>query len=201
MVLRFIKKATSKKRLMDELLYEIALQELESGTYRYGIWSEALAKSSGNESLARSLYIRYRVRSLRDESTQREVIEKSNKEPDLLEEELHFKSNEAAFEYACRFGKSNIEKGHPLPALVVRKPNNQNKATIQVASMNGGFFTEQHLLEDQHNDITEGSLVLWRPIACGDRESHKEELWAGSIDAELYPSYHIKEGWKIRAHY
>ena len=174
---------------MDELLYEIALQELESGTYRYGIWSEALA---------RSLYIRYRVRSLRDESTQREVIEKSNKEPDLLEEELHFKSNEAAFEYACRFGKSNIEKGHPLPALVVRKPNNQNKATIKVASMNGGFFIEQHLLEDQHNDITEGSLVLWRPIACGDRES---QLWAGSIDAKLYPSYHIKEGWKIRAHY
>ena len=61
-------------RLIEEKLYEQVLREVESGRRRDGLWAKALHKSGGNEQRAKSLYIKYRVRSLNDEAAIAEAI-------------------------------------------------------------------------------------------------------------------------------
>lgn len=54
-------------RLQEEKLYEKVLLELSSGKKRGGLWAKALANCNGAEEKAESLYIRYRVQSIKDE--------------------------------------------------------------------------------------------------------------------------------------
>ena len=54
----------------EESLYEIAFNELNSEKRRNGLWAKALSESNGDEKLAGSLYIKYRVRLLKKEPQQ-----------------------------------------------------------------------------------------------------------------------------------
>ena len=56
----------SETRLEDELIYEKILEEMESGFTQKGLYAKALANCSGNEKLATSLYLKYRLRSVKD---------------------------------------------------------------------------------------------------------------------------------------
>ena len=56
----------SESRLEEELLYKHVLEEMEAGIIRDGLYAKALANSSGDENKARSLYMKYRVRSVQD---------------------------------------------------------------------------------------------------------------------------------------
>lgn len=58
----------AEARLIEEALYQEALNEVEQGIRRDGIWAKAIVDSNGEESKARALYLKYRVRSLIDES-------------------------------------------------------------------------------------------------------------------------------------
>lgn len=62
------KRNTAINRLIEERLYEQALNELESGMLRGGLWAKALANSSGDEKKARGLYLKYRVQAMIDET-------------------------------------------------------------------------------------------------------------------------------------
>jgi hypothetical protein len=62
-----IKKKNAVKRLLEEMLYEKVIQEMSEGQLREGLWGKALAKSNGSNKKARSLYIDYRVQSIKDE--------------------------------------------------------------------------------------------------------------------------------------
>lgn len=55
-------------RLVEERLFELALDEIEQGEIRRGIWGKALANSEGDEAKARSIYVSYRVEAMKDES-------------------------------------------------------------------------------------------------------------------------------------
>jgi|TARA_R110000787_G_scaffold13751_5_gene42861 hypothetical protein len=68
-------------RLIEEKLYEVVANELQNGVRRNGLWAKALAKSQGDESKAKALYISYRVQSLKDESE----ISEARKEHELEE--------------------------------------------------------------------------------------------------------------------
>lgn len=57
----------SAKRLIEEQLYEQVVIELSEGNKRQGLWAKAIADSEGNEGKAQSLYIKYRVQSIKDE--------------------------------------------------------------------------------------------------------------------------------------
>ncbi|MCL1036457.1 hypothetical protein L2750_04735 [Shewanella submarina] len=52
---------------MEEKLYELVVEELQSGKQRMGIWAKALSLSGGNQELAKAKYIDLRVQSIRDE--------------------------------------------------------------------------------------------------------------------------------------
>lgn len=59
------KRATA--RLFEEKLFEVAMVEVESGQRRQGLWSKAISESDGNSDRAESIYLKLRVRSLKDE--------------------------------------------------------------------------------------------------------------------------------------
>jgi hypothetical protein len=58
-------------RAEDERLYEVVAQELDRGERRPGLWVKAMADSEGSEEKASSLYLKYRVQSLKDDSVRR----------------------------------------------------------------------------------------------------------------------------------
>lgn len=54
-------------RVTEEALYAEALREVESGQRRDGLWAKAMADSAMDIQRAQALYLKLRVRSLRDE--------------------------------------------------------------------------------------------------------------------------------------
>ena len=61
------KTARSVQRLSEEQMYALAVQEIESGQRRDGLWGKAYAESGGNVDKAKAVYIKLRVQSLYDE--------------------------------------------------------------------------------------------------------------------------------------
>ena len=57
----------AKNRLSEEYLYELVAKEISSGVKRDGLWAKALSESGMNEELAKAVYIKLRVQSLKDE--------------------------------------------------------------------------------------------------------------------------------------
>jgi zinc-ribbon domain len=53
----------------DDKLYEIALEEIESGTVQKGIYARAFSQSEGDKNKTDALYIKFRFQSLKDEQT------------------------------------------------------------------------------------------------------------------------------------
>ncbi|WP_262461154.1 hypothetical protein [Alloalcanivorax balearicus] len=206
-MIKNIKRRLSSRRLSNEIRYEIALSELEDGKFRYGIWSEALSNARGDEAAARALYIKYRVRSLRDEELLIDHAAASREESqnqEVEEKELNFKDNAAAFEYACKFLNTEIRKTICLPAMVLEKKNGSSycMAQLKIASEDGGFALSQPFPENLYENIGEDDLVLWRAVACGDRNLGDRSAWSGSIDALLSPIYDVdREAWVIKYHF
>ena len=68
------------KRLEEEKLFLQVHDELENGTINKGLWMKALANSGGDESLAKTKYIKFRMQSFKDEiAISDELEEKLNK--------------------------------------------------------------------------------------------------------------------------
>jgi hypothetical protein len=67
----------------EEFLYEKAFSELHSDKRRNGLWAKAVSSSSGDEKLAESLYIKYRVQLLINEQ-QLDQTEKKNDSPQAI---------------------------------------------------------------------------------------------------------------------
>jgi len=61
------KQRQSSQRLSEESMYEYVIEEISENKIRTGLWAKAIAHSEGNEQHAKSLYIKYRVQSLKDE--------------------------------------------------------------------------------------------------------------------------------------
>ena len=59
---------TAANRLLEEQLYAQALNELEAGQIRGGLWAKALSNSSGDEQKTRGLYLKYHVQAMVDEA-------------------------------------------------------------------------------------------------------------------------------------
>ena len=62
-----MKRQSAAERILEEHLYEVVVKELQGGIRRDGLWAKAWENSQGQEAKAESLYISYRVQSLKDE--------------------------------------------------------------------------------------------------------------------------------------
>lgn len=110
------------KRLLDEKLFEYALQEFENGEMRDGLWAKALYQSSGDENKASALYLKLRVQSLKDEhlivqEIERKIASKTKiieSEPELN----HFQSLPPESNICFKCGKkTGINFGTPYQWL------------------------------------------------------------------------------------
>ena len=81
----YFKKIAISNRTDDELLYEYVLNEMESGVIVKGLWGKALANSNGNEANAKSIYMKYRVQSIKDIFTAREIAYNELTKPKLFQ--------------------------------------------------------------------------------------------------------------------
>jgi len=62
-----VKKTTIESRRYEEKLYEVALEEVEAGERRKGLYSKALAKADGDTEKADGIYLKLRVQSIMDD--------------------------------------------------------------------------------------------------------------------------------------
>lgn len=62
-----LKNAAILAKKEEESLYAHALQEMEQGHRRDGIWAKALSEAKGNSELAKSIYIKRVVESIKDD--------------------------------------------------------------------------------------------------------------------------------------
>ena len=64
----YFNKKEISQRAEDELLYEYVMEEMEQeSNYIKGLWAKAMAYSEGNNEKAKSLYMQYRVQSIKDD--------------------------------------------------------------------------------------------------------------------------------------
>mgnify|MGYP003980207931 CR=1 FL=1 len=73
-----VKKTTINSRRYEEKLYEIALDEVESGEIRKGLYAKALSKSDGNKEKADGIYLKLRVQSIIDDIESDAITKKEN---------------------------------------------------------------------------------------------------------------------------
>ena len=64
---RKVETTFADSRLEEELMYQHAIREMDAGFIREGLYAKALAKSPGDEDKTKSLYIKLRVQSIKDE--------------------------------------------------------------------------------------------------------------------------------------
>ncbi len=69
----YFKKVAISNRKDDELLYKFVLSEMETGVVSKGLWGKALANSGGDNANAKSIYMKYRVKSIEDIFTAQKI--------------------------------------------------------------------------------------------------------------------------------
>ena len=63
---RKVETTLADSRLEEELIYKHILEEMNSGVIRDGLYAKAMANSNGDEAKANSLYMKYRLQSVKD---------------------------------------------------------------------------------------------------------------------------------------
>ena len=94
----------SIERLAEEKIYEKVYEEVASGVKREGLWFKALSESDGEETKAKALYVKLRVRSLIDElivtgeikRSEHKIQQDKYKEANLHDKQLAYKRKRTA---------------------------------------------------------------------------------------------------------
>ncbi len=124
---------------------------------------------------------------------------------------LVFKSNEAAFEYACRFMQCDLAEGAFLPALVVdaremfgaskalaRPSDGTQVAVLRVASRDGGFVVAAQTVGANGPELSPGDFVAWQAAEFSSRIAAGSDDprfgWVGLILGRLKAQW-AAEGW------
>jgi hypothetical protein len=121
--------------------------------------------------------------------------------------DLVFKSNEAAFEYACTYLDVELKVGNSLVALVIgseRRPDGTQLALLKVASIDGRFFAIAPTL-DIGPTLQIGDFVGWR-LAQYDASKLEPAAdrrlgWYGFVTFQLAPEFNAQSGWKVKSQY
>ena len=101
---RKVENTLADSRLEEELIYKHILEEMDSGVIRDGLYAKAMANSNGDESKAKSLYMKYRLQSVKDAMGGNSYLEyveklsleekKNNKDKKLIKKQISEKEAE-----------------------------------------------------------------------------------------------------------
>jgi hypothetical protein len=139
---------------------------------------------------------------------------KSSKPAQTLPNVLHFKGSEAAFEYACRFFKSEIKEKMALTGTISDSASENDTLRLMLETMNkgdniyvayickiasdDGGFKAIGLCYDREYDLRQGDLIFWVPLqnnpAFAMIAEDKRTAWVGGIVAKLAPCYSVSSG-------
>lgn len=125
--------------------------------------------------------------------------------------ELVFKSNMAAFEYACKYLDCTLNEGATLPAIVIdakdelgteksvkTQDDGSQLAMIKVASSEGGFIVLANTAGKESTILKPGDFVAWQAMQhMPDIGKIAGDLifgWAGLIIGTLKPEL-TSNGW------
>ena len=133
-----------------------------------------------------------------------------NSKKPTLPDALSFKSAEAFFEYQCKFGRVDIEKGVPLVALIESTMGEISGASesalrgkiqtvlVKVASEDGGFVIPSQTPSSAGSVLKRGDLVLWLPLEYEKTvAATSPDLrfgWVGFVVARIAHTLHLPEG-------
>ncbi len=110
---------------------------------------------------------------------------------------LYFKSNEAAFEHACKFMDCSIKVDGCLPALVheVHKVDDRTRMILKLPNAEGGQFVASSLLNNQLT-IEGGDLVIYQ---LAERTPNAPDILSmiGFVVAKLKPQLDMEKGWVV----
>ena len=73
-----VKKTTIESRRYEEKLYEVALEEVEAGDVRKGLYAKAVAKADGDKEKADGIYLKLRVQSIMDDIESVQIDRRDN---------------------------------------------------------------------------------------------------------------------------
>ena len=99
---------SAKARLLEEKVYEQVVKELAQGFRRDGLWAKAMAEGNGSEERAKSIYIKLRVQSIKDEMEVNADIIKTEAERSDYEEQERQRKKLSEFDEILR------KKGYKL---------------------------------------------------------------------------------------
>ena len=99
---------SAKARLLEEKVYEQVVQELAQGFRRDGLWAKAMAEGNGSEERAKSIYIKLRVQSIKEEMEVNADIIKTEAERSDYEEQERQRKKLSEFDEILR------KKGYKL---------------------------------------------------------------------------------------
>ena len=136
----------SIERLAEEKIYEKVYEEVASGVRREGIWFKALSESGGDETKAKALYVKLRVRSLTDEL--------------IVTEKIHqdaYKAEQAQYKEATRV---NQELANSKKRAVQELANSKKRNTEELASSKKRAASRK-----QANELFMGLVILLRACA------------------------------------
>ena len=101
---RKVETTLADSRLEEELIYKHILEEMDSGVIRDGLYAKAMANSNGDEAKANSLYMKYRLQSVKDAMGGNSYLEyveklsleekKNNKDKKLIKKQISEKEAE-----------------------------------------------------------------------------------------------------------
>ena len=119
---RKVETTLSESRQDEELIYKDILKEMNSGVIREGLYAKALANSKGDEAQANALYMKYRLRSIKDEmegSSYLEYIEKiKQEEKHKAEPQEKLKAEPPSLELSAEAIQKNKKNRHRIAYII-----------------------------------------------------------------------------------
>ena len=125
--------------------------------------------------------------------------------------DLCFKDNESAFEYACKYCTTEIVERQGLLALVItnQEPDDDGNAiyAVKVSSDDGGFIVPAIFMAAQKDAgaVEKGDLVIWVPSQYSDEMAKtlgdQRKGWMGYLAAKAEPKLSQSDGWGIKVRY
>jgi DNA recombination-dependent growth factor C len=109
-----IKNRKSKKRIIEERIYEMVAEELQCGEKRIGLWTKALGQAEGDHAKAEGIYINLRAESMIDEAKvvdevlSSEVRKKETTKKELTPEQKEKKKKKS--DYLDKYNRTGLTK-------------------------------------------------------------------------------------------
>ena len=155
---RWLSSLARNIRADEERLHSLALDEVERGVRRNGLWAKALAQAQGDERKARGRYIKLLVAKLRDEEKDLEDLERifTKAQNELADNVV--KNSPENISANDQDVQTNAPEAPPLKAAWWKRRKEQSDWHIQQIIAENRYKRERYRRTKTPSQITTGKL-------------------------------------------